>query len=179
MGLEFGEKVVFMRKKIGGKLEKIKPRWEKGVFVGVKRKSNEVMVVNEHGVAFVRSVRRLAFEDRWGPECKDWVVWAPWNKYEGDTEADGDLPEGVEPETKEEGDGSKGPRDGKVYVDVREKVPREFYISEQNIRDYKPTKGCAGCRATLRGLSRQPDEPECRERFRELLKDMLKYKIGT
>jgi hypothetical protein len=54
MGLEFGEKVYF-KKKHGNKLEKIKARWELGVFVGVKRKSNELLVVNKEGSRYVRS----------------------------------------------------------------------------------------------------------------------------
>eukprot|EP00973_Karenia_brevis_P003942 544497-Karenia_brevis.AAC.1 len=38
VGIKFGEKVLYMRAR-GSKMEKIKPRMEYGIFVGVNRKS--------------------------------------------------------------------------------------------------------------------------------------------
>eukprot|EP00973_Karenia_brevis_P010362 1405449-Karenia_brevis.AAC.1 len=49
VGVEFGEKLLYMRQR-GAKLEKIKPRIEYGIFVGVNRKSNEFLVADEDGV---------------------------------------------------------------------------------------------------------------------------------
>ena len=40
VGLEFGEKV-FYKIQAGAKLQKIEPRWKEGIFVGVRRRSNE------------------------------------------------------------------------------------------------------------------------------------------
>eukprot|EP00973_Karenia_brevis_P069629 9681601-Karenia_brevis.AAC.1 len=42
-GLAFGEKILYIRPK-GVKLEKIKARWESGIFVGINRRSNELLV---------------------------------------------------------------------------------------------------------------------------------------
>ena len=44
-GIEFGEKVFFKLPKPKGKLENINPRWKYGVFVGVRRRSNEFFVM--------------------------------------------------------------------------------------------------------------------------------------
>ena len=41
VGLEFGEKVLFKLKR-GNKLEKLNARWDYGIFVGVRRRSNQV-----------------------------------------------------------------------------------------------------------------------------------------
>ena len=43
LGVEFGEKVLY-KIKHGTKLEKINPRWEFGIVVGVRKRSNEVMI---------------------------------------------------------------------------------------------------------------------------------------
>ena len=62
-------------------MEKINAKWEFGIFVGVKRSSNEVMVATPKGIEHVRSVRRVPFEHRWGDDNTSWVRWAPWNEY--------------------------------------------------------------------------------------------------
>ena len=65
----------------GAKFQKINPRWEHGIFVGVRRRSNELLVSRPDGVVAVRSVRRIPLEKRWCEDCVGWVQWAPWNKY--------------------------------------------------------------------------------------------------
>ena len=58
LGIEFGEKVLFKRH-LGSKMEKINARWEEGIFVGVRRKSNELWIATKDGISSVRSVRRI------------------------------------------------------------------------------------------------------------------------
>ena len=64
LGIEFGEKVLY-KIKLGGKLEKLNARWAYGIFVGIRRKSNEVMVSTQEGIVFARSVKRIPMEKRW------------------------------------------------------------------------------------------------------------------
>ena len=94
MGIEFGEKVWYKKKK-GQKLEKLNARWEYGVLVGVRRRSNELMVVTKEEIEEVRSIRRIPVEHRWGEDCLGWAQWAPLGRYTNSEDADGDLPEGV------------------------------------------------------------------------------------
>ena len=97
------------KKKRGSKFEKINARWEKGIFVGIRRKSNEVMSVTPEGVEEARSVSRLPEEHRCGGDNLNWVKWTPWRRYKDAVEADGDLPEGVPAEEREtEGPSQKG-----------------------------------------------------------------------
>ena len=83
------------------------------MFVGIRRKSGEMWVAAKNGeVVKTRAVRRLPVEERWTEECVDWVRHTPWNKFKGDPDADGEIPQErkVEPqgrETVEEGDGAE------------------------------------------------------------------------
>ena len=92
----------------------------------------------------------------------------------GHESADGDIPEGVPPEERPKTGEDKS---GKVvYVDVREKTPRDFGITWQVIKDNHPTAGCAGCWSRWNGLAFQPHSSKCRERFREIMKDTARVK---
>ena len=109
IGLEFGEKVLY-KIQPRAKLQKIQPRWDFGIFIGVRRRSNEVMIATKEGILFVRSVKRIPFEKRWSSDCLKWIRWAPWNKYRGAEDADGDVLDGI-PEERE-GDLYRHPREG-------------------------------------------------------------------
>ena len=63
LGLEFGEKLLF-RFSRGPRMEKINPRWEHGIFVVVRKRSNEVLVSRPEGITAVRSVRRIPLEKK-------------------------------------------------------------------------------------------------------------------
>eukprot|EP00973_Karenia_brevis_P070602 9814652-Karenia_brevis.AAC.1 len=67
---------------------------EYGIFVGVNRKSNEFLIADQEGIGRVRPIRRIPEEQTWGVDNLKWIKWAPWNKYEGDAEEDGEVPEG-------------------------------------------------------------------------------------
>jgi hypothetical protein len=161
VGVEFGEKVLY-KIQAGGRLQKINPRWEHGIFVGVRRRSNELLVSRLDGIKAVRSIRRIPFEKRWGEDCLNWVQWAPWHRYKGDEEEDGEVPEGVPAdEVKEDGG-----RERKVYVDVRSPVPKDFYLTKEAAKNFGYTRGCGGCQSWFKGLSRAVHTEACRERFR-------------
>ena len=59
LGIEFGEEVYWKRHLDKKRLEKLNSRWEEGVFVGIRRKSNEIMVSHDEGITCVRSVKRV------------------------------------------------------------------------------------------------------------------------
>ena len=62
------------------------------------------------------------------------------------------------------------------YVDVRERVPRDFYISRQDAeRLNQYTRGCPGCNSWFKG-AKMPHNEECREIFRGLMKGEAKVR---
>ena len=68
-----------------------------------------------------------------------------------------------------------GPRGGgPVYVETRDKIPRDFYIKKTDADKHGYTRGCAGCSSWFRGLGRQPHTEACRERFRGLMQTEAK-----
>ena len=78
MGVEFGEKLLF-RKRTGQKMEKINERWQYGIFVGIRRKSNEPMIATKKGIVMARAVKRIPISRRWTVDTLEWVRHAPWH----------------------------------------------------------------------------------------------------
>ena len=71
-------------------MQKLEPRWEYGIFIGVRRRSGEVYVATEGKmVKMARTIRRVPEEDRWAVANFDLVRQAPWNLGNDDKEADG------------------------------------------------------------------------------------------
>ena len=108
-----------------------------------------------------------------GEDCVGWVKWAPWNRYKDAVDADGDIPEGI---TVEERAPNAGIPDRVVYIETRDKAPREFYISQKDVEKHGFTRGCPGCSSFTRGLGRQPHTEVCRDRLKELMRDESKVK---
>jgi len=174
LGVEFGEKLLWM-KRTKEKMEKINPRWEYGIFIGVRRRSGEVFVATKEGeIKRVRSVRRIPEEQRWGLDCVNWVKGVPWNFGKGDENADGDIPEEKLVVAARGGAGAGGGSPEVVVVNTRERDPRQFYISKRDAEKHGYTRGCGGCSSWFRGLGRQPHTEECRERFRKLMGEEAK-----
>ena len=63
--------------------------------MGVRRRSNEVVVCNDLGVHYIREVKRMALEHRWKLDNLGLVKFAPWHRYPYAEDADGEIPAGV------------------------------------------------------------------------------------
>ena len=151
----------------GSNLEKLNERWALGIFVGIRRKSNEVIIPVPEGIHHVRAVKRIPKEKRWTQDSLRWVQWAPWNRYKDCGEADGDVPEGVPAEVVKEDLG----KERIVFINTRSSAPRDFYISQEDARRHGYTRGCGGCSSWFRRRGRQPHSEACRERMRGLMRD--------
>ena len=136
------------------------------LFWGLKQSSGELYVASEEGgLRTVRSARRIPVEDRWDARCLEWVKMVPWNLGREDKRADGEIPEVVKSGparevTEEEIEALK--------TRATSKYP-EFKIMQEHCDRFGYTSGCPGCSSRLRGLSRQPHNKECRERFEKLM----------
>ena len=92
-GLEFGEKVLW-KYSPGKRMENMNARWGYGMFLGVRPRSGELIVVDggSREIKYVRTVKRIPKEQRWDANNLEWVKMVPWNRGDGDKEA-GDVPE--------------------------------------------------------------------------------------
>ena len=125
-----------MSSKKADKAAKIDPRFGEGIFVGVRARSNELMIATPEGLVFTRTVYRKPVQHRWTEDCVRGVKWAPWNKYKGDDDADGVVPDGVEPAEDQKVE-EVAPKDWQsrptIVIKTKEKVPRRFQIMKDNV----------------------------------------------
>ena len=127
-----------------------------GNYGGIQEKSNELMVTMKLGIVTARSVRWIPVERRWTIDSLEWVGHAPWHMYKDAEDADGEIPEGVTAKDREEkkeaiekGKDSEGKT---VYVDVRERMPREFCMSRRDAERFNQyTRGCPGRNSWFKG----------------------------
>ena len=61
------------------KLSKLDPRWQRGIFLGRRDESAEVIIGTARGVEFSRSLRRMTDGERWSKEEYSTFIGAPWS----------------------------------------------------------------------------------------------------
>ena len=93
-----------------------------------------------------------------------------WNRFQGDEQADGEIPEGKAVELPpQETKIDQAPQG--LTINTKRQVPREFYITKTDAENHGYTPRCPGCGSLFRGVGKQPHTAECRERFRNLMSD--------
>ena len=130
LGLEFCEKVLLMRTTKGKMMAKLRFEWDHGILVGVRPRSNEILVATEERTWKVRSVRRLPEDARWSSDSVIWVRRTMWNRFQGDEEAYGEIPEGKAVEFPPQETNIDQAPQGLTLITKRQ-VPREFYITKK------------------------------------------------
>jgi hypothetical protein len=142
-GLEFGEAVLWKRKRVGGALGKMTCLWKEGVFVGVRGQSGEIAVSTKDGIFKTRTVQRRPLDERWGAASVAEVTWVPWWLNEADPKCDGEKLETVQLSEK-------------TVVEERAEaervVPTRFAISKDDLLKHGYSAKCPGCKAILRAL---------------------------
>ena len=174
-GLEFGEKVLWKYLPTA-KMQKMNARWGYGLFLGVRARSGEIVLVDGESreLKYVRTVRRIPEQERWDPANLEWVTMVPWNRGKNDNEADGDLPQF----DVKSGPGRK--MDEQEVEDIRTsdtpKIVHRAHLRRGDFDKFGYTDRCPGCSAILRGLRVQPHSEECRKRMEELLDKDIRVK---
>jgi len=125
------------------------------------------------GVWKTRTVQRKPKENRWCQSNAEFVGGVPWRtnaELDGE-EADGDMPDPVikiEPKVMV--------RSEEEEVKAKIEVPRSFAITRSDLEKHGYTAQCLGCKARIRGATRQPHSVECRERMRKVMESEHKVK---
>ena len=151
----FGEKV------LAGQVtreprNRMNPRYQYGIWLGMRKNSAECFVGNADGVFRAREVRRLEPQDRWDTRAIHSVIGVPWRMTDGKWTVD--RPE--------------------VQVDPipippfnGERVQRER-ITKQDIDEFGATIGCQGCNAIKDNKRAQAHSDRCRKRIEECLRNI-------
>ena len=92
LGVQLCEKLLLFMKKTGQRQEKLKPRWEHGIMVRIRRRSYVLMIPTRRVIVYARSSRSIPEERMWTLDSPEWVQHAPWHRYRGAEDADGDIP---------------------------------------------------------------------------------------
>ena len=72
--VEFGERVYFMPRQA-----KLDPKWQDGAFIGIRDRSDEMLIMTTSGVYKTRNVRRRPELERWDFEFLMTLKGTPWN----------------------------------------------------------------------------------------------------
>jgi len=165
LGIEFGEAVLWRKKPPGGALGKLSVAWSNGVFLGVKGRSNEIIVSEASGVWKTRTVQRRSIGDRWDVTNAEQIQFVPWKVHEEDEKADGDVLVAVKLTEEEVAEQLK-----EADFDLSDTaVPRRFYVTTKLLKEHGFSAKCEGCRAVLENKPKQTHSEECRRRILEAI----------
>ena len=125
-------------------IHKADPRWETGVWLGMRDRTGEYLIGTSRGVIKVRTVRRKAEMDKqWDVEVMKGMRGVPWEPVPGRG--------GIEIKSRVEMPKTEGmpPR-------IEEPPPKEYVrripkIKRDDVREWGLTPGCQGCVAANRG----------------------------
>ena len=151
----FGEKVL-ARRVTTEPMNRMNPRYQYGIWLGMRNNSAECFVGNAEGVFRAREIRRLEPRDRWDREAINSIIGVPWRMTDGRWTVD--RPEiQVDPIPM-----PPLPFDGA-------RVQRER-ITKQDIDEFGATIGCPGCNAIRDNKRAQARTERCRRRIEESLR---------
>mgnify|MGYP005710615717 CR=1 FL=1 len=149
-----------MSKKHG---EKLMPRWESGIYLGVNESSQELIMGTPTGAVKASEFKRKGSEEEsWNLSELSTMQGSPWKPdpntagYEVKTRV-------IVPIIREPGEPNQ--------PDTKPIISRGIAVKRAEYLAMGPTPGCYGCKALVRGdTSHKPHNAECRQRIIEWLK---------
>ena len=136
-------------------------RWEEGIYVGKKVRSDENIIVNLEGtkVMQARSLKYLPDSESWDWEAVSRIAVVPWQLKVEEQES---VAREVRFEPRaEEADEERPPESSQP-------VPKDVYLKPGDFVKYGYSAGCAKCDSIrLDRKCTRRHTPACRARFRE------------
>ena len=136
---------------------RMNPRYQYGVWLGMRNNSAECFIGNADGVFRAREIRRLEPQDRWDTRAIHSVIGVPWRMTDGSWTVD-------RPEVRVD----PIPIPPLPFEGAR--VQRER-ITKQDIDEFGATIGCPGCNAIKDNKRAQAHSDRCRKRIEECLRN--------
>ena len=144
---------------------KLEPRWSRSVFVGVRIKTTERIVMDETGTHVVQSVRRVPEEQRYDHRLLQSVRGTPWEPNPGDVSTDLPKPMLFTPQLPD-----VEPAPTQTYHSDN-RGPRNVYIRKVELGRFGCTAGCPACEVhrARSPMSGQEHTAECRKRLEDVM----------
>ena len=153
---EIGESILYLKAGTQGK-HKFVPRWEKGVWLGVRDESSDIIVGTDLGTVKARDFKRLADPlERWNKEAIMQMKGTPWEPIPGTR--DDSIPVHVRLPEEE---GNLQPREPGNLSEPQREIRRRARITRDEVLKAGFTAGCPGCRT----ISRNAPSQVCRQRI--------------
>ena len=165
--VEFGERVYFMPIRPGGARQaKLDPKWQDGAFIGIRDRSDWMLIMTTSGVYKTRNVRRRPESERWDFEFLMTLKGTPWNPNPAAGEMAADAL----------------PADTAVPMPAPAPVPQivvaaatvdraasRVYIKKADVQKYGYIMNCLGCRSVMTNTTARAHTEECRKRIESCL----------
>jgi hypothetical protein len=147
---EIGKVVLYMgvKSKKDKSKDKLNPKFELGIWLGVHSGSNEDIIGTDQGVLRACAIKMIPEDEQWSSEAVLKIKGVPWS-----TREEPDVDEDEAREAIDQGEA------------VEEDIPKtkRFYIRKEDVIKYGYTAACPGCTAIRNNRRAVSHNEKCRE----------------
>ena len=161
--VEFGERVHFMPIGPGGARQaKLDRKWQDGAFIGIRDRSDEMLIMTPSGVYETKNARRRPEFERWDFEFLTTKKGAPWNP----NQAAGEMAASALPADMAVPMPAPAPVPQVVVAGAPvDRAASRLYIWRLDVQKYGYSMNCPGCRSVMTGTTARAHTEECRRRL--------------
>ena len=161
--VSFGEKVWYKKRDKPKDQQKSEATWEKAIWLGHARDSNETIVGTVDGTFRAYAIKRMSEDERWDAELIRNMQGIPQQPDPGKKGII--IPINVRFETNT-AEGEAHP-----VKEVTEPMARRRGITQTELEKYGFTPGCPGCVAKQRGdIAKKRHSEACRKRIEDMMR---------
>ena len=155
---------------------KLDPKWQDGAFIGIRDRSDEMLIMTTSGVYKTRNVRRRPELERWGFEFLMTLKGTPWNPNPaaGEMAADA-LPAGMAVPMPAP---APVPQIAVAAAPV-DRAARGLYIKKADVQKFGYSMNCPGCRSGMTNTTARAHTEECRKRLESCLAEDEETKLRS
>ena len=175
--VEFGERVYFMPIRPGGARQaKLDPKWQDGAFIGIRDRSDEMLIMTTSGVCKKRNVRRRPELERWDFEFLMTLKGTPWNP----NPAAGEMAADALPADMAVPMPAPAPVPQiMVAAAPVERAASRVYIKKADVQKFGYSMNCPGCRSVMTNTTARAHTEECRKRLESCLAEDEETKLRS
>ena len=175
--VEFGERVYFMPIRPGGARQaKSDPKWQDGAFIGIRDRSDEMLIMTTSGVYKTRNVRRRPELERWDFEFLMTLKGTPWNP----NPAAGEMAADALPADMAVPMPAPAPVSQIVVAAAPvDRAASRVYIKKADVQKFGYSMNCLGCGSEMTNTTARAHTEECRKRLESCLAEDEETKLRS